>query len=114
MQLPSYNRATHFGIVWGITLAVITLVEWRSLDRDPVEQQILSPFIERTVAVSVEEADAPPGDSTEADAERESPDAALRYGVEIGFNGPLFLAYFFTPVLIFQGVGMLWQRLRRG
>jgi hypothetical protein len=114
MKLPGYNRAARFGVVWGITLAVITLVEWRSLDRDPVKQQILSPFIERTVAVSVEEADTPPGDSTGVEDEEESPDAVLRYDVEIGFNGPLFLAYFFTPVLIFQGAGMLWQRIRRG
>ena len=114
MQLPGYNRATHFGIVWGITLAVITLVEWNSLDRDPVKQEILSPFIERTMAVSVAEADAPPADSNGTGAEAQSPDAALRYDVQIAFNGPLFLACFFTPILVFQGIGMLWNRLRRG
>ncbi len=114
MQLPGYNRATHFGIVWGITLAVITLVEWNSLDRDPVKQQILSPFIERTMAVSVNDADAPPGDSTGAGDTARSPDAVLRYDVQIAFNGPLFLACFFTPILVFQGIGMLWDRFRRG
>ena len=114
MQLPGYNRAAHFGIVWGITLAVITLVEWRSLDRDPVKQEILSPFIERTMAVSVEEADAPPLESTGAGDTAESPDAVLRYDVQIAFNGPLFLAYFFGPVVVFHGIGMLWQRYRRG
>jgi hypothetical protein len=113
MQLPGYNRATHFGIVWGMTLAVITLVEWHSLDRDPVKQQILSPFIERTMAVSVEEADAPPGDSTGTGASAQSPDAVLRYDVQIAFNGPLFVVCFFTPILVFQGIGMLWDRFRR-
>lgn len=114
MQLPGYNRATHFGIVWGITLAVITLVEWNSLDRDPVKQEILSPFIERTMAVSVAEADTPPRDSSGTGATAQSPDAALRYDVRIAFNGPLFLACFFTPILVFQGIGMLWDRFRRG
>jgi hypothetical protein len=114
MQLPGYNRATHFGIVWGITLAVITLVEWNSLDRDPVKQEILSPFIERTMAVSVAGADAPPADSTGAGDSAQSPDAALRYDVQIAFNGPLFLAYFFTPIVVLQGIRMLWNRFRRG
>jgi hypothetical protein len=114
MQIPGFSRATHFSLVWGITLAVITLVEWHSLDRDPVKQEIISPFIERTMAVSVEEADAPPPDSSDSVADRETPDAVLRYDVEIGFNGPLFLACFFTPMLIFQGIGLLWNRYRRG
>lgn len=114
MQLPGYNRAAHFGIVWGITLAVITLVEWNSLDRDPVKQEILSPFIERTMAVSVAETDAPPRDSTGTGDSAQSPDAALRYDVQIAFNGPLFLACFFTPILVFQGIGLLWDRFRRG
>jgi len=114
MQLPGYNRATHFGIVWGITLAVITLVEWHSLDRDPVKQEILSPFIERTMAVSVAEAEAPPLESTGTGAAGESPDAVLHYDVQIAFNGPLFLAYFFTPIVVLQGIRMLWDRYRRG
>jgi len=114
MQLPGYNRATHFGIVWGITLAVITLVEWNSLDRDPVKQEILSPFIERTMAVSVAGAGAPPADSTGTGDSAQSPDAALRYDVQIAFNGPLFLAYFFTPIVVLQGIRMLWNRFRRG
>ncbi len=114
MQLPGYNRATHFGIVWGITLAVITLVEWHSLDREPVKQEILSPFIERTMAVSVEEAEADPLESSGTGAEGESPQAVLHYDVQITFNGPLFLACFFAPILVFQAIGMLWDRYRRG
>ena len=114
MQLPGYNRAAHFGIVWGITLAVITLVEWNSLDRNPVKQEILSPFIERTMAVSVEEAEVPPLESSVTGTDGQSPDAALRYDVQIAFNGPLFLACFFTPILVFQAIGMLWDRFRRG
>jgi hypothetical protein len=109
---PDYNRATHFSIVWAVTLAVITLVEWHGLDRDPVKQEIFSPFIERTIAVSVEESAAPAGESAGTFAQEESADAVLRYDVEISFNGPLFLACFFAPILLFQGLGMLWNRYR--
>ena len=113
MKSHNYSRATHFSIVWGIALAVMTLVEWHSLDRDPVRQEILSPFIERTIEVSVanpvSRADDP---GVLVDAEN-SPDAALRYDVELKFNGPLFLACFFIPVLVFHGVGLVWRRLRR-
>ncbi|MDH4040084.1 MAG: hypothetical protein OEW92_04035 [Gammaproteobacteria bacterium] len=113
MDSTGYSRATHFSIVWGVTLAVLTLLEWHSLDRDPVKQEIFSPFIERTMAVSVEEAAAPDADPTAGIDGQASPDAVLRYDVEINFNGPLFLAFFFTPMLIFQGIGMAWNRLRR-
>jgi hypothetical protein len=106
-----YSRATHFSIVWGIALAVMTLVEWHSLDRDPVKQEILSPFIQRTIDVTVSNP-VPPVERAEGMAEAEnSPDAALRYDVELKFNGPLFLACFFIPVLIFHGIGLLWRRL---
>jgi hypothetical protein len=107
-----YNRATHFSIVWAVTLAIITLVEWHSLDRDPVRQEIFSPFIARTMAVSVEESPAAAGESAGPIAQAESADAVLRYDVEISFNGPLFLACFFTPMLLFHGIGALWNRYR--
>ena len=110
MNSTSYNRAGHFSIVWGVTLAVITLVEWYSLERDPVRQEIMSPFIQRSIAVSVENASIAEGDIASVDGAVESPDAELRYDVEFNFNGPFFLACFFGPMLIFHGIGMLWNR----
>ena len=114
MRKSAFTSAAHFSIVWGVTLAVITLIEWHSLDRDPVRQEIFSPFIERNIAVSVIEeptANELPFDIPTADTE--SADAALRYEVAFHFNGPLFLAVFFAPVVVFQGVGMLAARLRK-
>ena len=107
-----YSRATHFSIVWGIALAVMTLVEWHSLDRNPVSQEIFSPFIQRTIDVTVSNP-VSPIESAEALVEAEdSPDADLRYDVELSFNGPLFLACFFVPILIFHGIGLAWRALR--
>ena len=108
---PGFSRATHLSLVWGVTLAVLTLLEWRSLDRDPLGHQILTPFIEREVTVSVAGAESAEG--LEFDEEEESDaDAVLRYEVEVHFNGPLFLACFFGPVLAFQGLGWLGARAR--
>jgi hypothetical protein len=110
------SGASHFSIVWGITLAAITLIEWHSLDRDPLNRQILSPFIERQIAVTVANAPDSSGKTMEAAGEPDdSPEAALQYEVDFKFNGPLFLACFFVPILVFQGIGMLlgWLRRRR-
>lgn len=113
MSKTALNRAKHFSIVWGVTLAIITLVEWNSLERDPVNHEILSPFMQRAIEVSVEsEAHPRSTDIPGIEIEPESPDAVLRYQVELGFNGPLFLACFFGPILIFQGLGALWNRSR--
>ena len=108
------NRITHISIVWGITLAVITLVEWRSLDRNPLEQQILSPFIERDIAVSQRAPTAVDPLDLQA-AEQKQGDAvnSLQYDVQFHFNGPLFLACFFGPVLAAHGIGLLITRLKR-
>ena len=51
MTSHNYSRATHFSIVWGIALAIMTLVEWHSLERNPVTQEIISPFIQRNIDV---------------------------------------------------------------
>lgn len=113
MKSSAFNSAAHFSVVWGVTLAVVTLVEWHSLDRDPVRQEIFSPFIERHISVTVDEAQAP----VEPDTAGSNPDAganaALNYEVEFNFNGPLFLAAFFVPVLIIQGAGTLVTRFRK-
>lgn len=111
MKNTAFSRATHFSIVWGVSLAVITVLEWNSLDRNPVSQEILSPFIERTIKVEVAAAPVPDiGGSVSPQAE---PDAALNYEVSFHFNGLLFLACFFVPVLIFHGLEALWNNLRR-
>ena len=102
------SGAAHFSIVWGITLAAITLVEWHSLDRDPLHRQILSPFIERHISATMPNAADSTGRNFETAPEPGvSPDADLQYEVNFKFNGPLFAACFFLPILAFQGVGLL-------
>ena len=86
-------------------------MEWHSLDRDPVRHEIISPFIERTLSVSLE--NGPAADEPVLIEPDASQDAVLRYDVDIKFNGPLFLACFFGPVLVFQGIGLLWNHYRR-
>ena len=110
MKTNVFQRATHFSIIWGVSLAVITVLEWNSLDRNPVRQEIFSPFIERTMTVEVEESPAPLREDTVL--QLEEPDAALNYQVSFHFNGPLFIACFFIPILLFHGLGALWGRLR--
>ncbi len=107
----NFNRSTHFSIVWGVTLAVLTLLEWRTLDRDPIGHQILTPFIEREISIALDPGTLDGNDKFDADRPA---DEALRYEVEIRFNGPLFLACFFGPVLLFLGIGKLAARFREG
>ena len=108
MSRPVFNRGTHFSIVWGVTLAVLTLLEWNSLERDPLREEILLPFIQREVSVAVIAGGAPVEPGAPAG---EQADGTLQYEVEFHFNGPLFLAYFFGPVLAFQGIGWLAARV---
>ena len=95
---------------WGTS----ELVEWNSLDRDPMRKDIMSPFIARDVSVSVQEQSPDRGDvfdeSPPADAADQLP---LRYEVEFSFNGPLFLAGFFLPVLLFYGVAWVVTAIQR-
>jgi hypothetical protein len=108
---PGFSRATHLSIVWGVALAALTLLEWRSLDRDPLGHQIMTPFIERKVTIGL--AGDAPIDPLEEKREQAGPaEPGLQYEVEFDFNGPLFLACFFGPVLVFQGLGLL-ASLRR-
>ena len=112
---PALNRATHFSIVWAVVLAVLTLVEWRSLDRDPMTEQIFLPFIEREITLSRADANTMQQLGTTADdlpGKNVRPN--LQTNVQIGFNGPLFLFYFFGPILVFHAVTLLFARLRRG
>ena len=112
---PALNRATHFSIVWAVVLAILTLVEWRSLDRDPMAEQIFLPFIERKITLSradintTEQVGKAEGDLSEKNVRRK-----LQTDVQIAFNGPLFLTYFFGPIVTFHAFGLLFARLRRG
>ena len=108
-ETHGFTKATHHSIVWGVTLAVLTLLEWRNLDRDPLGHQILTPFIEREVTVH----QLPRQDGQLLDFSDDAPSRAVpttRYEVEFHFNGPLFLLCFFGPVLAFQGLGWLARR----
>ncbi len=113
MSEPRFSGATHMSSVWGVTLAILTLLEWNSLDRDPMRKQILSPFIEREITVQV---DDPSSSGLEdqglAPSSVSGDDTGISYYVEFSFNGPLFMACFFTPVLVFHGVAWLLARLR--
>ena len=112
---PAFNRATHFSIVWAVVLTILTLVEWRSLGRDPMSEQIFLPFIERKITLSRAEANTTNQLGTTADDPTgQNVRRNLQTDVEIAFNGPLFLACFFGPILIFNGIGLLSARLRRG
>ena len=108
-ETHGFNKATHLSIVWGVTLAVLTLLEWRSLDRDPLGHQILTPFIEREVTVH-QRSPADEGLLEFSDQAASEAVPAIQYEVEFHFNGPLFLLCFFGPVLAFQGLGWLARR----
>lgn len=110
---PAFNRATHFSIVWAVVLAILTLVEWNSLDRDPMTEQIFLPFIEREITLSRVDANTMQQLGTTADDLPEKKARRnLQTKVQIAFNGPLFLLYFFGPILIFHGVTLLFAWLR--
>jgi hypothetical protein len=112
---PTLNRATHFTIVWAVVLAVVTIVEWRSLDRDPMSEQVFLPFIEREIGLSTTDANTTTQLGTTAgDLPKENVLRNLQTHVEIAFSGPLFLAYFFGPLLFFHAIGLLFAWLCRG
>ena len=114
MSTPAINRASHLGIAWAVALAVITLVEWNSLSRDPIGQEIFLPFITREITINAMEAGpSDPLDFDTMNAEGEGASDGLQYEVEFIFNGPLFLAYFFGPVLVLRGIGLLVGRIKR-
>lgn len=108
MSEPTLNRATHFSIVWGVVLAVLTIVEWNSLDRDPMSEQIFLPFIEREIALPAKDTYTTTHPvTTMGDLPEQGVAQSLQTHVQIDFNGPLFLAFFFGPILIFHAIGLL-------
>tara|TARA_R110002073_G_scaffold285405_1_gene449811 strand:- start:198 stop:551 length:354 start_codon:yes stop_codon:yes gene_type:complete len=115
MTEPGLNRATHLSIVWAVVLAVLTLVEWNGLEREPMSEQIFLPFIEREITLSTTQADtSPQAGAADVGVSGEGAPRILQTYVQIDFNGPLFLVYFFVPVVIFHATGMLWSRWRHG
>lgn len=95
--------ARHLSIAWGVTLAVLAVLEWNSLEREPLREPLLSPFIERSISL------APAAVNGPADP---SPGSQLQTVVELHFNGPLFLICFFGPVILFNGLGLVFDKLR--
>lgn len=115
MTQHGLNFATRLSIVWAVVLAVLTLVEWNGLEREPMSEQIFLPFIEREVTLSTTEADtSPQAGAADVGVSGEGAPRILQTHVQIDFNGPLFLVCFFAPVLIFHAAGMLWSRWRQG
>jgi hypothetical protein len=117
MSTSTFSRATHFSVVWGITLALLTILDWNSLGRDPTNEQILLPFISREITLTsppskTEKAEAVSTSIDELDFGSTQPNMSnnpkpLQYNVDIQFNGPYFLACFFIPILAFQLIGLM-------
>lgn len=100
------NTPTNMSIVWGITLALITILDWNTLEKNPVSEDILTPFISRHITVATIDSPAVaeiPGQSTTSSPQ-------LQYQVELKFNGPLFLVCFFLPPAIFFGLARLGRK----
>jgi len=113
MNTFSINPAVHLSIAWGVMLAIITLVEWNSLDRDPMREQIFTPFIQREITLNLDGGDSARNiDFSELERAVKTPSSSLQYKVRFHFDGPLFLACFFIPVLAFHGIGWLMSRAR--
>jgi hypothetical protein len=101
MTKSPLSRASNFSIVWGFTLAILTILDWNTLDRDPASEVILMPFIIREAVL--EETPA----ASELDFTPTENEKPYQYKVAIEFNGPYFLACFFLPILAFQLIGLL-------
>ncbi len=108
-----FKLSTHLSIAWGITLAILTVIEWNSLGREPMRADILSPFIERVVTLQLDSGSTPQViEFDEATRQQSTPGTGTRLEVEFLFNGPLFLACFFLPVLLFNGLEWLLGKLK--
>ena len=112
MSGPVYGGARHLSIVWAVTLAILTLVEWRQLDSDPLNREILSPFIERQVSIRPGQPGVAVDGIDDFPVVADVDTSKTSIEVEFHFNGPLFLLCFFGPVAVFYGVALLLQRLR--
>lgn len=89
-------------------LAIITLVEWNSLGRDPMAPQILSPFIGRDITIYDAAGSAPkPVEFQEALQHSVATHNSSRIEVAFVFDGPFFLLCFFTPIVVFRAMGCI-------
>lgn len=109
----AYSIAARLSIVWAVTLSILTIIEWRQLDRDPLEREILSPFIERQITVHVGQSSFTADEFKRSAASSPEQADKARFEVEYHFNGPLFLLCFFAPVAAFHVVSGLFNRLRK-
>lgn len=113
MSKSVFSPAVHLSIAWGVTLAVVTLVEWNSLERDPMREQIFTPFIQREVSVG--RGAVIPTTNIDFDSAQRAVNesvAPIQYTVKFHFDGPLFLACFFIPVFAFHGIGRLMSGIK--
>lgn len=109
-----FKLSTHLSIAWGITLAILTVIEWNSLGREPMRAEILSPFIQRVITVTMDNGSTPQVVNFSDAAQKQATQGdGTRLEVEFLFNGPLFLAFFFIPVLAFNGLEWLLGKLNR-
>lgn len=99
---PFISTSTSVSLVWGITLAFLTLMDWNTLKNNPISEDILTPFINRHITVTTSSHEPMP-------LEVPAPQEQLQYQVELDFNGPLFLLCFFVPPLVFHGLSRLGQ-----
>ena len=88
----------HMSLVWGVVLALITILDWGSLEKDPLNEEILTPFISREISMVVPES----GDG-------EPQQMPLQYQVELHFDGVMFLLYFFVPVIILHLIARVME-----
>ncbi|GAA5317576.1 MAG: hypothetical protein AseanaTS_27810 [Candidatus Pelagadaptatus aseana] len=104
------NTPTNMSIVWGITLALITLLDWNTLENNPMTEEILTPFISRHITLAA----IPDAPATEIPGQPQPPATLhqLQYQVELEFNGPLFLLCFFLPPALFFGLAALSRKAR--
>ena len=98
---------SHMSIVWGIVLALITILDWNSLEKDPLNEQILTPFITREVSVVFGGGES----GGELPVSYDPPQ--LHYQVDLSFDGVQFLAYFFGPIVLFYLVALGIERRRK-
>ena len=57
MSQPLLSVTNNLSIVWGIVLAFITILDWNTLNRDPANEDILTPFITREITLLVPESE---------------------------------------------------------
>lgn len=88
-------------IVWGVMLAFITIMDWNTLEKNPIDEEILTPFITREITLVATD------NQYDSELSMQERKVEPQYQVEIGFDGIKFLMYFFGPILIIYSVGQL-------